>query len=389
MNYIKQVAALLRMNAAAASQRWTLFVTIVVGVACAVGVLVSLLSMGTGARREAMGNARDDRVTLLSVGAQGEMLSNISKNAVALIRDLPGIRRNQAGQPIALPQALVYIEAHKKADGAPMGFVLGGEGANFLDDIPEFHLTSGRLFTPGLHELVASTKCTRQLKNFAVGDQRVLAGGLWTIVGNFTLGSSEGTCSALTDGETLISAFGRNSYNSVSVMLESPASFDVLTQAIKANPQLQVEAKHERELIEEGTRQFTGLLNFVTYFIGTIMALAATLGAANSLYAIVDSRRRELATLRAIGFGNGSIVTSILIESVMLAVPSALVGAALAWLLFNGFTASPFGFSFKLAVTLPIVGIGIGWALAMGVVGGLLPAIRAARIPVTEALRAI
>jgi putative ABC transport system permease protein len=113
------------------------------------------------------------------------------------------------------------------------------------------------------------------------------------------------------------------------------------------------------------------------------------LGAVNSLYAIVDSRRRELATLRAIGFGNTPVVTSILIESIILAMPGALLGAALAWFLFNGFAASPFGFSFKLAVTLPIVGIGIGWALAMGLFGGLLPAVRAARIPVTFALRAL
>ena len=119
------------------------------------------------------------------------------------------------------------------------------------------------------------------------------------------------------------------------------------------------------------------------------MALAATLGAANSLYAMVDSRRRELATLRAIGFGTAPVITSIVIESIILAIPGALLGAALAWLLFNGFAASPFGFSFKLAVTLPIVGIGIGWALGMGLVGGVLPALRAVRVPVTVALRAL
>lgn len=389
MNYLKQLAGLLRVNIATLPQRWTLFATIVIGVACAVGVLVSLLAMGAGARKEAMGNVREDRVILMSIGAQDSMLSNISKDAVSMIRDLPGIRRNQAGQPIALPQALVFAQAHKKADGAPMDFVLGGDGPNFLDDIPEFHLTSGRLFTPGLHELVASTKCARQLQDFEVGDKRTMAGGDWTVVGEFIMGRTEGICTALTDADTLISAFGRNSYNTVSIMLNSPSSFAVLTKAIQANPALQIQAKHEREVVEESVKSFTGMLNFVTYFIGTIMALAATLGAANSLYAIVDSRRRELATLRAIGFGNAPVVTSILIESIILGIPGALLGAALAWLLFNGFAASPFGFSFKLTVTLPIVGIGISWALAMGFVGGLLPAMRAARLPVTVALRAL
>jgi putative ABC transport system permease protein len=389
MNYFKQVAGLVRINIEALPQRWTLFATIVIGMACAVGVLVSLLAMGAGARKEAMGNVREDRVTVMSIGAQTPMLSDISTDAVPIIRDLPGIRRNSAGQPIVLPQAQVSLDAIKKADGGPMSFVLGGDGPNFLEDLPEFHLTSGRLFTPGLHEIVASTKCARQFEGFEVGDERSMAGGDWTVVGQFTMGSSEGTCMALTDVDTLNSAFGRNSYNTVNVMLDSAGSFDRLMKAIQANPALKVEARREREVVEASIGPLVGMLNFLTYVVGTIMALAATLGAMNSLYAIVDSRRRELATLRAIGFGNTSVVTSILIESIILAMPGASLGAALAWFLFNGFAASPFGFSFKLAVTLPVVGIGIGWALAMGLVGGLLPAARAARIPVTSALRAL
>jgi putative ABC transport system permease protein len=129
-------------------------------------------------------------------------------------------------------------------------------------------------------------------------------------------------------------------------------------------------------------------LDFVSYFVGGIMALGATLGAINSLYAMVDSRRRDLATLRAIGFPPGVIVVSILIESVLLAVPGALLGCALAWVFFDGLAASPFGFSFQLAVTPELAWIAIGWALAMGLLGGILPALRAARVPVTEALRA-
>jgi putative ABC transport system permease protein len=389
MNYLKQVAGLVRINIETLPQRWTLFATIVIGVACAVGVLVSLLAMGAGARKEAMGNVREDRVTVMSIGAQSPMLSDIPRDAVPMIRDLPGIRRNPAGEPIVLLHAQVSMDAIKKADGGPMSFVLGGDGPNFLEDLPEFHLTSGRLFTPGLHELVASTKCARQFEGFDVGDERSMAGGAWTVVGQFTMGSSEGACVALTDVDTLMSAFGRNSYNTVNVMLDSPGSFARLTQAIQADPAFKVDARREREVVEASIGPLIGMLNFLTYVVGTILALAATLGAVNSLYAIVDSRRRELATLRAIGFGNTSVVASILIESIILAIPGALLGAALAWVLFNGFAASPFGVSFKLAVTLPIVGTGIGWALAMGLVGGLLPAVRAARIPVASALRAL
>src|SRR5262249_6208305 len=146
--------------------------------------------------------------------------------------------------------------------------------------------------------------------------------------------------------------------------------------------------RRETELTEEGMKQFTGILNFVSYFVGTIMAIAATLGAANSLYAIVDGRRRELATLCAIGFRPGPIIASLLSESILLAVPGAVLGAVCSWIFFTGFTASPSGFSSHLAVTAPIVAVGIGWALVMGFIGGLLPALRAARVPVTTALRA-
>jgi putative ABC transport system permease protein len=389
LNYFKQLAGLLRINLASLPQRWMLFATIVIGVACAVGVLVSLLAMGAGASKEAMANVREDRVILMSIGAQSPMLSNISKDAIPMIRDLAGIRSNRAGEPMMLVQARVSTDAHKKADGAPMDFVFGGDGPNFFELTPELHLTSGRLFRPGLHELIASTKCARQLEGFEVGDKRSMAGGDWTVVGQFRMGSSEGICRALTDADTLISAFGRNGYNSISVLLDEPGGFDVLTKAIQGNPALKIQAKREREVVGDDMKQFTGMLNFVTYFIGAIMALAATLGAANSLYAIVDSRRRELATLRAIGFGPAPVVTSILIESIILAIPGALLGAALAWLLFNGFAASPLGFSFELAVTPSIVGIGISWALGMGLLGGILPAMRAVRTPVTVALRAL
>ncbi|HLG86057.1 MAG TPA: FtsX-like permease family protein [Alphaproteobacteria bacterium] len=135
-------------------------------------------------------------------------------------------------------------------------------------------------------------------------------------------------------------------------------------------------------------KQLIGILDFVSYFVGAIMAIAGTLGAANSLYAVVDGRRREMATLRAIGFSTGPIIASILSESIVIALVGAVLGGGLAWLLFNGFSASPFGFSFHLAVTLPVLALGAVWALAMGLVGGLLPALRAARIPVAAALRA-
>jgi putative ABC transport system permease protein len=388
MNFTRQFWALLRMSLTAVPRRLGLVLTIVVGVACAVGVLVSMLAMGVGARREAMGNVRSDRIILMSAGVPGPMQSSIGKDIVSLLYDLPGIRRNAKGSPMAAAQAMIFIQAREKMTGDRVGFALFGATAGLADTLPELRLTSGRMFEPGLHELIASDKCARRFSNFAVGDKRVMRGGEWTVVGNFDLGSSEGMCVVFADAETILSAFRINTYNQVTVLLQSPRAFTQLAEALKANPTLRIEARREAEVIEESMKRFNGMLNFVSYFISAIMAVAATFGAANSLYAIVDSRRRELATLCALGFTPGPLITAILAESTLLALSGAFVGVGLAWFFFNGFAASPLGFSFQLAVTAPIAGFGIAWAFAMGIVGGTLPAVKAAHLPLTTALRA-
>ena len=388
MNFTRQCWALLRMSLTAVPQRLGLVLTIVVGVACAVGVLVSMLAMGVGARREAMGNVRSDRIILMSTGAPGPMQSSIGKDSVPLLYDLPGIRRNAKGSPMATAQAVIFAQARKKMTGDRVGFALFGATAGLADTLPELRLTSGRMFEPGLHELIASNKCARQFLNFAVGDKRVMRGSEWTVVGNFEVGRSEGMCIVFADAETILSAFRMNTYNQVTVLLQSPRSFAQLTEALKANPTLRIEARREAEVIEESMRHFNGILDFVSYFIGAIMAVAATFGAANSLYAIIDSRRLELATLCALGFAPGPLITAILAESTLQALSGACIGVGLAWFFFNGFAASPLGISFQLAVTAPIAGLGIAWAFAMGIVGGVLPAVRAARLPVATALRA-
>jgi putative ABC transport system permease protein len=192
----------------------------------------------------------------------------------------------------------------------------------------------------------------------------------------------------LADAETLMSIFHNNTYTQATATLQSPADYSVLQRALETNPTLHLEVHHERESREEGIRQLNALLNFAAYFVGTIMAIGATLGAVNSLYLIVDSRRREIATLRAIGFGSLPVGAAILCESIVLSVPGALLGVILAWALFHRMSVSPFGFSFLLDITPRLAVIGVLWALAMGLIGGVLPALRAARVPVTTALRA-
>jgi putative ABC transport system permease protein len=386
---MKQYWALLCMSLAGLPARLGLVLTIVIGVGCAVGVLVSMLAMGVGARRQAMGNVRADHAVVLSVGSLAPFQSSIPKDVAPLVSTLPGIRRNEAGKPIAVPEVLVFVQARDRVSGAKTGFPLIGEGPGITEYSPALHITAGRMFRPGLRELITNSLCVQKYADFAPGDKRAMRGGDWQIVGNFEIGQETGNCLVFGDAGVIMSAFGRNTYNQVNVRLQSVEAFTQLENAIQANPSMHLEVKHEAEIAADNAKQINGILNFISYFVGSIMAVAATLGAANSLYAVVDGRRRELATLRALGFSAGPVVASMLTESTLLAVPGALLGAALAWLLFNGFTASPFGFTFHLAVTASTAAVGILWALIMGLVGGLLPSIRAARVPVTAALRAV
>jgi putative ABC transport system permease protein len=386
MNFLRQFLGLLRMNLAAAAQRAGPVLTVVVGVACAVGVLISMLAMGIGVQRQAAGNVRADRVILTSTGARG-LQSSIPKNEAVGVRDLPGIKRGSDGAPVVVFESAIPIEVHRRVTGIKIYFPLVGTTANFTEYRPEIRITGGRIFQPGLHELIANSSCYHQFTGFEIGDRRPIRGADWTIVGHFEEGQTL-QCLVYTDVDVLMSALNHNAYNTVSVMLQSPADFDAFQAALQANPTLHLEAQHESEAVRDRITGLKGILDFASYFVGAIMAIGATLGAVNSLYAIVDSRRRELGTLRAIGFGSAAIIASILGESLLFALPGALLGGALAWAFFNGLSASPFGYSFRLAVTPSLGLIGILWAIAMGLVGGFLPALRAARLPVATALRA-
>jgi putative ABC transport system permease protein len=384
---LKQFFGLLAVNIAGIGQRLGSALTIVVGVTCAVAVLVSMLAMGVGARNEELGNVRDDRVVFSSTGAQG-LQSSIPRDEAATARELPGIKKDAAGRPIVAFNAFVAIEAFRRATGVRIFFPMVGTTSNTDELSPELHLTAGRMFRPGMHELIASNACVRQFTGFEVGEKRSIRAIDWPIVGLFDSGNTH-NCVVFTDVETLLTTFARNSYNRVTAMLDSPSALATVRAALQADPTLHLEVQREREATEDGFKQLNALLNFVAYFVGSIMAVGATLGAVNSLYAIVDSRRRELATLRAIGFRGLPIIASVICESMLLALPGAVLGGALAWIFFNGMSASPFGFSFQLSVTPQLAVLGIVWALAMGLVGGVLPALRAARVSVTTALRTV
>jgi putative ABC transport system permease protein len=388
MNFLRQFTALLRMSLSGIGQRLGSVLTIIIGVSCAVAVLVSMLAMGSGARRQALAGVHEDRVVVNSHGGSG-IQSSIPRNEADTVRDLPGIKKDADGKPVVDFQSIVIIEARRRITGRRTFFPLVGvTRPPFADGQSDLHLTEGRSFRPGLHELIASTPCARQFTGFAIGDKRPIGGADWTVVGHYDEGDIQ-QCVVLADAEILMSTFNSTTYTQATATLRSVADYGVLQRALEQNPTLHLEVRHEAEAREEGIRQLNGLLNFAAYFVGSIMAIGATLAVVNSLYSIVDARRREIATLRAIGFGPAPVAATILCESILLALPGALLGVLLAWALFHRMSVSPFGFSFLLDVSPKLAVLGVGWALAMGLIGGLLPALRAARVPVTTALRAL
>jgi putative ABC transport system permease protein len=385
VRFLRQLSALLLVNLPGIADRLGSLLTIVIGVTCAVGVLVSILAMGAGARQQELGSAKENNVILTTSGmnmGQG----TVTKDEAAVIQGLPQIRKTAQGEPIVVLQSVVPIEGRRRGAGNRLYFPLIGV-STLITDATDMRFSQGGMFHPGLHELVASTPCTRQFIGFEIGGRRPIHGSDWIVVGHFDVGENQ-QCVVYGDVNSIMSIFQRNTYSTILAALRSPADYDALRAAISANPSLHLDVLHEKEAVEASFKPLNSLLDFVSLFVGTIIAIGATLGIVNSLYSIVDSRRREMATVRAIGFGSGAVVASVLIESILFALPGAVLGSALAWVLFNGLAASPFGYSFRLSVTFPLALIGLEWALAMGLLGGLLPAWRSARTPVTVALRA-
>lgn len=387
MHAWKQLVVLLQMSLGSFEGRLGPSLVTLVGTACVVGVLISMLSMGMGARLMAESGASPDRAVIETsiewVGVGG----TISQQNAALIENEPGIRHNPKGKPMASGIFTSTIMSYKKSDDSRVFAPVNGVQPEYPSVVPELKLTAGRMFRPGLHEVIVGKTRYTEDRGMAIGDRIWLRGNEWIIVGHF---EARGMLNSalLTDALTLMSASGSRDFTRVLVTLEQPEGFSRLGHALRADPTLHVDLKHEAEADLDDAKPITHLLDFISYFVATVMAAGATVGAVNALYALVEQRRREMATLRALGFGGVPIALAVLIESMLMAIPGAVLGAIAAWALFNGYHISPEGIAFDLTVTPRLVVIGIAWALLMGLLGGLMPAWRSARVPVADALRA-
>jgi putative ABC transport system permease protein len=388
MNSFRQLAALAEMNLRNLPRRFWPSLVIVVGMASVVGVLLSMLSLSTGLNRTFVDAGRPDRAVVLSNGAQAELGSNLPFDSARVIIDAPGIKKDLDGRPIASAEILNIVPATKKGDNAVSVVIMRGIGPKGFVLRPEIKLIEGRMFVAGKREMIVGAAARATFNELELGDRVRLPDGDWSIVGVFETGGDILEGELLADTDTVRPAIGRNNYASVVARLESPASFDAFKQVLTTNPALNISVERHSDYYAHVAKPLTDFLALISYLVGGIMAVGALFGALNTMYSAVSARSVEIATLRAIGFATPPIVLSIIGETFFLALAGGAIGAALAWLAFNGNLHSVGTNAFHLAVTPGLFLIAFGWTFGIGLLGGLFPAIRAARLPVATALRA-
>ena len=388
MSFFRQIWAVTLISLQTLPRRLTASLVMMVGIAGAVAATLSLLALGSSMRSMAMGGVDPNLAIVFSGGASGESTSDLAPAAVDLIVQAPGVRRDAAGEPLAEGEAVILMDVTRKGTGVTDTINLRGVGPVGLEIRKQFRLTGGRMFRPGSDELIVGRRAAGLYEGLGLGSHIVLRGVDWSVVGEFEEGGGLGENEMLADAKTELAAFARPDFQSAYAELRTPRDFSRFHDALATNPQVSLVTLPYASYVAAQVRGLTAVLNFVAYLVGTVMAVGATFAAVNSLYSAVDARRREIATLRAIGFGGLPVLISVLGEAVALAVPSALVGAILAWAFFNGRQAEVSGVAYDMAVTPGLAVFGLISAVVVALVGGALPAIRAARAPVAEALRA-
>lgn len=396
MNLFKQIGAVTAMNFRSLPHRIGTSLVIVIGIAGVVAVLVSVLAMSTGMIETMEHSGRDDRAIVLRNGSAAETGSALSRDAARLVEDAAGIKRDSDGKPIVSAEALRLVNVFRKEDAAEVNVALRGVGPKLFTVRPEVKIIAGRMFQPAVTELIVGKAAHAEFKGLNIGDQIKTRGATWTVVGVFSSDGDSHESGLMTDAQTLIAAEKRGGFQSVTVLLESPAAFQKFKDSLSANPAVAVDVSREREYYRRQSETISRVIYVIAYVVGGIMAVGAIFSALNTMYSAVSARLREIATLRAIGFGATAMVMSVLAEALLLSLIGGAIGALLAWLFFNGHTVSTSGggaavghLIFELSVSPVLITTGVVWACTIGLIGGLFPAVRAARLPVATALRAI
>ena len=381
-----------QLGIASLPQRWGASTVIMVGIAGVVGVLVAMLAMGEGFEATLRGTGNDTTAIVLRAGSQAETNSVITRDQVPLLGNLAGIAKGADGRPLLSPELSQVVNLTTRANGTDGNAQLRGVGAQAWALRPQVKVIEGRRFEAGKRELVVGKGAQQQYVGLDVGKQIELGNQAWTVVGMFDAGDSHNS-ELWADAEVLASTYGRESFQSVTARLDGKDGFQRLKEAMAADPRLKLDVDTTRHYYAKQSENLTRLIRILGIVIGSIMAVGAVFGALNTMYAAVATRAREIATLRALGFRGLPVVVAVMLETMLLAFLGGLLGAGIAWLVFNGYQVSTLGSNFsqimfEFKVTPQLLGTGLKWALGIGLVGGLFPALRAARLPVTEALRA-
>ena len=388
----QQAWSVTQVGVATIPQRLGSSSVVVVGIAGVVGVLVALLSMAVGFETTLRETGTDDTVIVMRAGSQTEINSGVDHDTGVVVSQAPQVLHDAAGHPIASPELVVVASLPKKSDGLDGNVEIRGVGEQAWALRPNVKITAGRKFEPGLREVVVGSGAARQFKNLDLGSQLRLNGQSWTVVGLFDSGDSHNS-ELWADTPIVASAYRRgNSISSVSMRLTDPGQFEALKANLTTDPRIKVDVSTTRQYYNQQSENLSRAIRILGITVGVIMAVGAIFGALNTMYAAVATRAREIATLRAIGFRGVPVIVSVLLETMLLAVLGGVLGAALAWVIFDNYSASTLGSNFSqvvfnFSVTPELIWNGLKWALAIGFIGGLFPAVRAARQPVTVGLR--
>ena len=393
INWLSQVWSVSVFNLRTIPQRKGAAIASAVGIAGVVAVLVGVLSIAEGFRAAMTVSGPDDVAIVLRSGADNEMTSGLSRDETRLVADTQGVARTPDG-PLASAELFVIINLPKRSTGTDANVPLRGVGPVAAEVRGDVTIVEGKRFEPGRNQVIVGAGAARAFGGLDLGNRFRVGQNEWEVVGIFSGGGGSAESEIWTDAAVLQPAYQRgDSFQSVYVKLASPQAFREFKDALTTNPQLKVKTLRQAEYLAEQSSMLTSFIEGLGVSIAALMALGALFGALNTMNSAVAARTREIATLRALGFGSSPVVLSVLFESVGLALIGGAVGAAAAYWAFDGFQAATINWqsfsqiAFAFAVTPQLLLQAILWAACIGLLGGLFPAIRAARLPIASALR--
>jgi putative ABC transport system permease protein len=393
LNGLMQIVAVTALNLRTMPQRLASSGVAVVGIAGVVVVLVSVLSIAAGFTAAMRGSGSPARALVMRSGADSEMTSGLQGPEVDIIKQAPGIRLNDRAA-LASAELYVVIDLPKKATNSAANVPMRGIEPQALQVRDEVSLVEGRLLEFGTNEVIVGRGASGQFTGVSVGDQIVSGQNTWIVVGVFEANGGVAETEIWCDARVLQGAYRRgNTFQTVLARLDSSESFDTFRDWLTTNPQLNVQVRRETEYYAQQSQALTSLIRGIGFGIAALMGIGAVFGAILTMYTAVSTRSREIATLRALGFNAVSVVVSVLAESLALGAIGGVLGGLAAYLAFNGYQTSTMNFqtfsqvAFAFRVTPQLLVLGLTYALVMGLIGGLLPAVRAARLPIPTALR--